>query len=179
MNLKNEKLTKKVIAFYYPGCIPAEITFACKKLQPYFVIENMTLDGKDHETIKAHLSLESFNLSKVDNYHCLLIPGGDPGICIGNQKLNFLVQRFHAQKKILAAICAGPIILNQAGILEGQRIAHGYKGSQLEFVLKHGFFKNVELTNENLISVDHIITARPDSYKEFAEEILKKTVLIK
>jgi len=173
---------KKALAFFYPGCIPAEITYACEKLQTIMEVENMTLDGNDHisendKIIKANHSLETFNLHEADKYCCLLIPGGDPGICIGNQKLNLLVQRFHNLKILCAAICAGPILLDQAGLLKGQRIAHGYKGSQLDFVLNHGFFQDVELTNEMLVSNENIITARPEAYKEFAEEIFNKVIL--
>ena len=72
---------------------------------------------------------------------------------------------------ILGAICAGPILLEQAGLLSNRRIAHGYKGAQLQWLLDQGHFKNTVLTDEATIIEENIVTARPDSFVDFAVEV--------
>lgn len=71
----------------------------------------------------------------------------------------------------LELFAAGPVLLEQAGLLKGRRIAHGYKEPQLQFLREKGFFKDTELTNEPFIIQDQVITARPDSFIDFAVEI--------
>jgi 4-methyl-5(b-hydroxyethyl)-thiazole monophosphate biosynthesis len=163
----------KTLALFYPGCIEFEIMLACEILNSKFPVEIITPDGADHTgsngmTFKAAGSIANLDTSA---YKTVLIPGGDPGVLIGNVELSQALQRLHANGATLGAICAGPIILDQAGLLHGHQIAHGYKGSQLQFILDNGFFKNTKLTDEAFIVKDKIVTARPDSFIDFAVEI--------
>lgn len=163
----------KTLAIFYPGCIEFEVMLACQILNKEFPLDVATPDGQDHigsngMTIKADLSFESIDPNK---YKVVLIPGGDPGILIGNQKLNQILQQAYANKSILGAICAGPITLDQAGLLKNRRVAHGYKGSQLKWVIENGFFKDVTLTDEPFIVDGNIVTAKPDSFTDFAIEV--------
>lgn len=164
---------KKALAILYPGCIEFEIMLACELLSKKFSVDVATPDGKDHEgsngmTFKSNMSFDEVN---PDNYKVILCPGGDPGSVIGNQKLSQILQGSFKNKAVLAAICAGPVILEQAGLLNGRRIAHGYAGSQKEWLLNNGYFKNTVLTDEQYIVDENIITSRPESYIDFAVEI--------
>ncbi len=138
-----------------------------------FPVDVATPDGKDHFgssglTIKSTLSFSDLIVAK---YKTVLIPGGDPAAVIGNQNLKNIIKLAHSQKSILAAICAGPVVLEQASILDGKKIAYGYEGPQKEWLLSNGFFKKTELTNEPYIVDDNIITARPDHFIDFAIEV--------
>ena len=169
---------KKTLVLLYPGCIANEVFYACEKIQPDFPVEVMTLDGSDHLAtngmiIKAQKALNTFQLTETSNYQILLVPGGDPALCIGLEKLNQLISKFHQENSICAAICAGPILLDQAGILAGKSIAHGYKGKQLEFVLERGFFKNAHLAGLPVQISKNIITAKAEAFTLFADEIVK------
>jgi 4-methyl-5(b-hydroxyethyl)-thiazole monophosphate biosynthesis len=163
----------KTMAIFYSGCIEFEIMLACEMLNSKYSVSVITPEGDDHTgsngmVFKSSGSFESVNLSE---YKIILVPGGDPGILIGNTKLNHLIQQANANGAILGAICAGPVVLEQAGVLKGRKIAHGYKGSQLQFLNDNGFFKNTILTEEAFIVEDNIVTARPDSFIDFAVEI--------
>ena len=163
----------KTLAIFYPGCIEFEIMLACEILDKDFPIEVATPTGEDHVgsngiTIKANTS---FDLIDPNKYKVVLVPGGDPGIIIGNQKLSQILQQAHANKSILGAICAGPIALEQAGLLKNRRIAHGYKGPQQKWLIENGFFMETILTDESYIVDGNIITARPDFFIDFAVEL--------
>ena len=60
----------------------------------------------------------------VDDYVGLVIPGGRaPEYLRLNEDVLRVVREFHAQGKPIAATCHGPMILAQAGILDGQTCA--------------------------------------------------------
>jgi 4-methyl-5(b-hydroxyethyl)-thiazole monophosphate biosynthesis len=163
----------KTMALFYPGCIEFEVMLACEILNPRFPVEVVTPDGKDHIgsngiTLKAVTSIHELDKT---HYKVALIPGGNPDVLIGNAILSQRLRELHENGAILAAICAGPVLLEQAGLLAGQRIAHGYKGSQLTFLNDNGFFKNTILTDEAVVVENNIITARPDSFIDFAVDI--------
>lgn len=163
----------KSLAILYPGCIEFEIMLACEILNKKFPVEVTTPDGNDHRgsngmTFKSNMSFDEVDPSK---YGIMLCPGGDPGSIIGNQKLNQILQAGYKNKAILAAICAGPLMLEQAGLLNGRHIAHGYAGSQKDWLINNQYFKDTILTDEQIIVDENIITARPDAFIEFAVEV--------
>jgi len=57
---------------------------------------------------------------QVDNFDALVIPGGGPGTerLAASPKMLQLVRSFHAVEKVLGAICAGPLVLQAAGVLQ-------------------------------------------------------------
>lgn len=161
------------LAILYPGCIEFEIMLACELLNKKFPIEVATPDGKDHHGSNGMIIKSQMSFADVDvaEYKVILCPGGDPAIVIGNQKLNQIIQDGFKNNAVIGAICAGPVMLEQAGLLNGRKIAHGYAGPQKDWLLSKGFFKNTVLTDENCIVDDNIITARPYFYIDFAIEI--------
>jgi putative intracellular protease/amidase len=163
----------KTMVLFYPGCIEFEVMLACEILNSKYPVEVITPNGSDHVgsngmTIKATRSLSAVNPS---DYKVALFPGGDPSELIGNVQLNVVIQKLNIIGAILGAICAGPILLEQAGLLSNRRIAHGYKGAQLQCLLDQGHFKNTVLTDEATIIEENIVTARPDSFVDFAVEV--------
>lgn len=163
----------KTMALFYPGCIEFEIMLACELLNSKYPVEIVTPDGHDHVGSNGMKFKATHSLASIvpSQYKVALFPGGDPGVMIGNQQLNNIIQDLNSAGAILGAICAGPILLEQAGVLNNRKIAHGYKGSQLQWILENGFFKNTELTNESTIIEDNIVTARPDAFIDFAVEV--------
>ena len=160
------------LAIFYPGCIGFEIFLACEILNKKFPVKVATPDGSGHldsngMTVRADFSFQELN---PDEYKIVLIPGGDPGILIGNKHISEILQACHKNNSIISAICAGPLVLEQAGLLKNRKIAHGYKASQIDFLNKNGFFKNTILTDEAFIIDDNIVTAKPDAFIDFAVE---------
>ena len=58
----------------------------------------------------------------LSEYDMIVLPGGMPGAAHlrDNEQLIAELQRFEKIGKKVAAICAAPIVLNQAGLLEGR-----------------------------------------------------------
>jgi 4-methyl-5(b-hydroxyethyl)-thiazole monophosphate biosynthesis len=163
----------KTLALLYPGCIEFEILLACEILNHKFPVEVVTPDGKNHlgsngMNIVAHKSLKDVD---PRDYKVALVPGGDPGVMIGSDELNQVLTKMNSQGSILGAICAGPVLLEQARLLDGLKVSHGYAGPQKEWLLEKGFFKQTELCDEAISINGNIVTSRPDSFIDFAVEI--------
>ena len=105
---------------------------------------------------------------KVDTYDGVVLPGGMPGAL--NLKDDYrvieLINKFDREGKIIAAICAAPIVLQEAGILKGKEIT-SYPSFEDEFSDSIYFTKNV-------VQWDNIITSRgPSTALDFAFKILE------
>ncbi len=103
-----------------------------------------------------------------DSYDAVVIPGGMPGATNlrDDKNVTDLVKNYYDNGKIVAAICAGPIVLEKAGVLEGQ-VVTCYPG--FEDQLTHGNYK------ESIVQVDgKVITAKgPAATFAFAFAILE------
>lgn len=70
-------------------------------------------------------------------HDCLLLPGG-PGVALlrASDAVRTLVARHHAAGKLLAAICAAPTVLHDAGLLSGRRYtAHPSVAGELTSII--------------------------------------------
>jgi len=93
---------------------------------------------------------------KIENYDALILPGGNPGYknLRSNERVIAMVKSAFEKDKIIAAICAAPAVLADAGILKGKR-ATIYPGMEDEIVKAGAEF------SENLVVVDeNIVTSR-------------------
>ncbi len=85
------------------------------------------VEGSRKIRVMADKRLSEIN---SDNYDALILPGG-PGYksMANSQSVLNMVRDFDRKKKIVAAICAAPVVLAKAGILE-TRIAAVYPGME-------------------------------------------------
>ena len=60
---------------------------------------------------------------KIDNYKACYIPGGQPGATNlqNDRRIIQIVEMFKEQGKFVAAICAGPQVLDTAGVLTDEK----------------------------------------------------------
>ncbi|RRJ97545.1 DJ-1 family protein [Opitutaceae bacterium TAV4] len=96
--------------------------------------DNLRVTGRNQLTLQA-----DFPLSFVSEtlYDLLLIPGG-PGVknLRANTRVRECVLRHHQHHKWIAAICAAPTVLADAGLLTGRRYtAHPSVASELTCLL--------------------------------------------
>ena len=82
--------------------------------------EGLDLVTSHDVTYKADIMFDDI---KEDDYFGLYIPGGTKGAYSlrDNEKVLDLVKRFNDEGKIIAAICAGPVVLNEAGVLADKK----------------------------------------------------------
>lgn len=107
-------------------------------------------------------------IKNIDNYQVLIIPGGLPGATNlrDNPIVIRLVQAFNHEEKILAAICAGPIVLEKAGVLKEKKVT-SYPGFE-------GELKESTYLEDIVVQDGNIITARgPAVAVYFALKILE------
>ncbi len=85
-------------------------------------------------------------------FDCLLLPGG-PGVKLlrADPRMRTLVLRHHAADRWLAAICAAPLLLHDAGLLAGRRYtAHFSVAAELAD----------RLPAERVVVDGHLLTSR-------------------
>ncbi|WP_373898626.1 DJ-1 family glyoxalase III [Haloimpatiens sp. FM7315] len=145
--------------------------------------EDKEVLGTHSILIKANNTLEN---TEVDKYDALIIPGGMPGAINlrDDEKVIELVKKFQKENKILAAICAGPIVFSKAGILDGVKVT-SYPGFEKE-LSKSKYAEDIVVQDENIITSRGPATAMYFSFKileNLAEdtvvESLKKDMLVR
>jgi protein deglycase len=72
-------------------------------------------------TVLTDMLFEDMDYSRAD---VILFPGGQPGSdnLTRHEGLRKLIAEFNRQGKMIAAICAAPMVLANAGILEGKKV---------------------------------------------------------
>ena len=94
--------------------------------------------------------------ASIDDFDMIALPGGQPGVANlrADARVIRLVKEMAAAEKPVAAICAAPMVLADAGILEGRR-ATAYPGS-----LEALDVKGLAFENSVLVTDGNIITSR-------------------
>ncbi|MGL5353877.1 MAG: DJ-1 family glyoxalase III [Clostridium sp.] len=106
--------------------------------------------------------------NKLHEYDCIVIPGGMPGAknLKEDSRVIEIIKDFNNNGKLICALCAGPIVLAQAGIIEG-----------IDITCYPGFEKELGSCNykdELVVSFENIITGKgPAATIDFSFEILK------
>lgn len=102
-------------------------------------------------TVKMDQKIAAVNFDELD---AIVLPGG--GVGTANleacEELMAALDRFHEQKRVIAAICAAPSILGHRGILKGRR-ACSYPDFESHL---HG----ATVSREAAVCDGHIITGR-------------------
>lgn len=72
-------------------------------------------------TVQADMLFEDVDYGRAD---VILFPGGQPGSdnLTKHEGLKKVIAEFHRKGKMIAAICAAPMVLANAGILQGKRV---------------------------------------------------------
>lgn len=101
--------------------------------------------------VLADCLYEEVELSELDG---IVLPGGMPGTTnLGNHSgVNEAVKSFAENGKLVAAICAAPSVLGQAGILEGKKAAC-YPGFEDKLT-------GAEVVYEEVAEAGNVITSR-------------------
>ncbi|WP_137389325.1 type 1 glutamine amidotransferase domain-containing protein [Rhodoligotrophos defluvii] len=111
---------------------------------------------------------------KADDYDAIVIPGGqiNPDLLRINERVLALIRDFDRQKKVIAAVCHGPWLLIETGIIKNRK-ATSYKSIKTD-MLNAG----AQWVDQPVVTDQGIITSRnPGDLEAFsnkiAEEILE------
>lgn len=110
---------------------------------------NFHVTGRSGITMHADTTLADVGGKEYD---CLFLPGG-PGVKLmrDDPRVRTLVQAHHAKGRLIAAICAAPTVLLDAGLLDGRRYtAHFSVANELPNIL----------ADERVVADGNIVTSR-------------------
>lgn len=152
----------KIIIFLAQGFEEVEALTVANYLRRVDIEVDLVSVTKDIELTGAHnikiisdktiADIEDFSI-----YDGLVIPGGMPGATNlrDNKKVIDVVESMNKDKKMLAAICAGPIVLERAGVIKGRKVT-SYPG--FEDQLQDSIYVEEPVVRDN-----NIITSRGPS----------------
>jgi 4-methyl-5(b-hydroxyethyl)-thiazole monophosphate biosynthesis len=114
-------------------------------------LEKNMVEGSHQISIKSDAYFKSI---EINEYDFLILPGGQPGT--NNLKSNQIIiewlKKFSNENKMIGAICAAPIILKEANIIQGIRLT-SYPAEKKQF--------DEKLYSEEKVVLDkNIITSR-------------------
>lgn len=104
---------------------------------------------------------------KIDEYDGIVLPGGSQGVVnLGRSaSLIEMIKKLFTKEKLIAAICASPVILAKAGLLDNKK-ATIYPGMESELPYPRG---------DRVVVDGNIITSQgPGTAMEFALKIVEK-----
>lgn len=145
----------KAVVYFVPGFEEIEALAVVDVLRRGGVevimagVEGMRVTSAHQITIEMDAMLGEIDHETVD---IMILPGG-PGTARYNdcKELIHQLEKFKSEGKWLAAICAAPSILGQAGLLKGEK-AICYPGYEKELI-------SAEVVNEKVVVSNHIVTA--------------------
>lgn len=120
----------------------AEVTVAA-------LAEGIHVTGRSGITVHADTTLAALDAKDFD---CVFLPGG-PGVkhLRADPRVRALVLRQHSAARWIAAICAAPTVLHDAGVLAGRNYtAHFSVAAELPGII----------ANERVVADGHILTSR-------------------
>jgi protease I len=135
-------------------------------------IHDGEIQGFDHFTpskkIKVDKTVEEVS---VDDYDALLIPGGvgNPDQLRGDENAVNFVRELARAKKPIAAICHGPWVLVEAGVVRGRRLT--------SWPTLHTDIRNAggDWVDEEVVVDEGIVTSRkPDDIPAFNKKMIEE-----
>lgn len=114
--------------------------------------EGIHVTGRGGITVHADTTLAMLDASGGPAFDCLFLPGG-PGVkhLRADPRVRARVLRQHSADRWLAAICAAPTVLHDAGLLAGRRYtAHFSVAGELPDIL----------ANERVVADGKLLTSR-------------------
>ena len=106
---------------------------------------------------------------RIEGYDALLLPGGMPGSAHlkDDKRVLALLKRFNNDGKLVGAICAAPIALEAAGVIEGRR-ATSFPGLELP---------SARYVEERVVVDGNLVTSRgAGTAMEFALVLVERLV---
>ncbi|KON29545.1 hypothetical protein AC477_05795 [miscellaneous Crenarchaeota group-1 archaeon SG8-32-1] len=141
------------------------------------------IDGAHEIKMVPDKSIEDV---KLENFDAVVVPGGSPGYknLREDPRVIDIIKEAFKSEKIVAAICAAPAVLSDAGILNGKRCTI-YPGMEDELEKGGGIPKpDIVVVDGNIITSKGPATALPFALriaeklagKQIAESVREKTL---
>jgi len=148
---------KKIVVLLADGFEESEMIVPVDVLRrAQFQVDLMSIDSLEVVSSHGLKIIADKTFSEEGNYDALFIPGGQPGTnnLVADERVLKLIQRFTLENKIVAAICAAPLVLAKAGVLQAKKVtSYPMKDSA-------SLFKMANYADEDLVVDGKLITGR-------------------
>ena len=127
--------------------------------------DSLMVSGSHQIVVKADHKIDE--LLNLDGYAAVVIPGGMPGAANlrDDPRVIKIISDMAAAGKVVAAICAGPIVLAKAGIIAGKKLT-SYPGFETD--LPDSIYQQ-----DGVVRDGNLITSRgPGKAVDFALELV-------
>ena len=162
-----------VIVFLAPGFEEVEaltVVDYLRRVKPITVEmvsigDSLMVSGSHQIEVKADRHIDE--LLNLDAYAAVIIPGGMPGAANlrDDQRVIKIVSDMNAAGKLVAAICAGPIVLAKARVIDGKKVT-SYPGFEPDLA-------NSIYQTDAVVRDGNLITSRgPGKAVDFALELV-------
>lgn len=128
-------------------------------------LEDRVLIGSRRIQVKPDMSLDE---ALKKDYAMIILPGGQPGVnhLKADSRVLNLLRQMAQKKKWIGAICAAPLILKEAGLIEGLNLT-SFPGLESELTGAH-------YQQDRVVVDGHFITSRsPGTALEFALKLVE------
>lgn len=102
------------------------------------------------------------------DFDLVVLPGGQPGTnnLQHNSQVLTLLKNMYSEKKLIGAICAAPLVLQEAGIIKGRNIT-SHPSTQ-------GGLHDIHYQEERVVVDENVITSRsPGTAMEFSLKLVE------
>ena len=133
--------------------------------------DNNVVNGAHNIPVTADKTFNEVDFTSID---MLILPGGMPGAKNLNEHddLKNLISDFNSKGKLIAAICAAPMVLGGLGCLDGKR-ATCYPGFEPELI-------GAKITGESVVVDENIITGKGPAFVfDFALRLVEQLLGIR
>jgi len=165
---------KNILCFIYEGFVDFEISLACteinlsEKYQVIYVAYDK-LPIKSSAGITIYPGLTVAEIQSTSDIEGLIIPGGF--VRILKPELKELIHKLNNEKKLLAAICAGPEFLAKAGILNGKKYTTSMQPKEYKEKNESDPFPRDTYVEARMVRDENIFTAKGNAFVDFALEV--------
>ena len=151
-------MTKKVALFIENGSEELELIAPLDVMRrANLEVDVISANNEDFITsahnvkIMADKKIEEIN--NILDYDAIVIPGGMPGSTLlrDNKKIIEFYQTMYTSGKLVAAICAAPIVLSAAGIIDNKEVT-SYPGFDKEINCKTYNSEKAVVVDKNVIT---------------------------
>ena len=155
------------------GCEELEaITITDLLTRAGFNVVSAGLDDQPVTASRGMVLMPRINLDQAmqQDFDMIVLPGGLPGADHLNRdpRIHALLKKIHADGKYVAAICAAPKVLADAGLLQGKQ-ATSFPGA-----IKNIQDYDIDYQEQSVVIDDRIITSRgPGTAMDFALTLIE------
>ena len=135
-------------------------------------VKSGKVQGVNHDEKGDQFDIDlTLDETKAEDFDALLIPGGlmNPDELRGTPKAVEFAKKFFADHKPVAAICHGPWILIEAGVVRGRRLT-SWEHIQTDVKNAGGYWVNEEVVVDNGL----LTSRKPDDIPAFNKKMVEE-----